>query len=317
MNQRVEVGPGTYPVRNVTTGVVANVVVPTLTVAVTPAAPTVGQTLSLTTNAATGAGYQWRRGATDIAGATAATYAAVAADEAQSLSCRVTSGVQSVTSTGVTVGAAAALSATYRGFSALAFGAAPRTHAAPVTLVAGTRYLIAAALYEEGGGGPTDMVLTVNGTAATRRGQNAVIDDGVICALFDVTPAASGTAAVLTRPTGAFSGSTHLHYFDVTSGATFGSVILSSATSGDQRIVSPTVTTGNLVVTIAAVAAGTGATWAGATAPPSSTATTPSLVSSVALALNVPAASPRSVTVDRVGTTNNNNGFAALAGVYA
>lgn len=116
MTQRIEVGPGTYPVRNVTTGVVANVVVPALAASVAQAAPTVGQTLTLTTNAAAGAGYQWRRGATDIAGATSASYVTQGADAGQSLSCRVSSGVQTVTSTGVTVGAAGAFAAGFTAF---------------------------------------------------------------------------------------------------------------------------------------------------------------------------------------------------------
>ncbi len=111
MSQRVEVGPGTYPVRNVTTGVVTNVVVPTLTVAIAQTAPTVGQTLTLTTNAAPGAAYQWRRGGTPISGATSATYTTVSADAGQVLTCQVVSGVQDVTSAGVTVGGAAELSA--------------------------------------------------------------------------------------------------------------------------------------------------------------------------------------------------------------
>ena len=119
MTQRIEVGPGTYPVRNVTTGIVANVVVPGLTVAVAQTTPSVGQTLSLTSNAAAGASFQWRRGATDIAGATSASYVAQAADAGQSVSCRVTSGVQSVTSAAVPVAAAAAgtFSATFTAFA--------------------------------------------------------------------------------------------------------------------------------------------------------------------------------------------------------
>lgn len=108
MNQRVEVGPGTYPVRNLATGVVTSLVVPTLTVAVSPSTPSVGQVLSLTTNAAAGATYRWRRGASDIAGATGATYLAQAADEGQTVSCQVTSGAQVITSAGVTVGASTA-----------------------------------------------------------------------------------------------------------------------------------------------------------------------------------------------------------------
>jgi hypothetical protein len=107
MTRRIEVGPGTYPVRNVTTGVVTNVVVPLLTVAIVQTAPTVGQTLTLNTNAAPGAAYQWRRGGTPISGATSATYTTVSADAGQVLTCRVVSGVQDVTSAGVTVGAAA------------------------------------------------------------------------------------------------------------------------------------------------------------------------------------------------------------------
>jgi len=108
MNQRVEVGPGTYTVRNMATGVVTDVVVPSLTVAVVPSLPGIGQVLSLTTNAAPGAAYQWRRGATDITGATAVTYTAVAADGGQAVSCRVASGTQVVTSAGVTIGASTA-----------------------------------------------------------------------------------------------------------------------------------------------------------------------------------------------------------------
>jgi hypothetical protein len=89
------------------------VTVPALTVSIVQAAPTVGQTLTLTTNAAPGAAYQWRRGGTPISGATSATYTTVSADAGQMLTCRVVSGVQDVTSAGVTVGAAASFSAAF------------------------------------------------------------------------------------------------------------------------------------------------------------------------------------------------------------
>ncbi len=55
---------------------------------------TVGQTLSVTngnwTYAPTSYAYQWRRGATNIAGATAATYLLVAADSGTTVTCQVT-----------------------------------------------------------------------------------------------------------------------------------------------------------------------------------------------------------------------------------
>jgi hypothetical protein len=105
--KRAAVGPGTYVVTLVGPGTTENVVVPTLTVSIVQSAPTVGQTLTLTTNAAFGAAYQWRRGGTPISGATSATYTTVSADAGQVLTCRVVSGVQDVTSAGVTVGAAA------------------------------------------------------------------------------------------------------------------------------------------------------------------------------------------------------------------
>lgn len=102
MPQRVEIGPGTYPVRNTATGVATNYIVPTLTVAIAQASLTVGQTASLTTNAAPGAAYQWTLDGANISGATSATYPTAAAG---TLRCRVTSGAQVVTSDPVTVAA--------------------------------------------------------------------------------------------------------------------------------------------------------------------------------------------------------------------
>jgi hypothetical protein len=113
MTRRIELAPGDYTVRNITAGTTSTVTVPTLTVSIVQTAPTVGQTLTLSTNAAPGASYQWRRGGTPISGATSATYTTVSADAGQVLTCRVVSGVQDVTSAGVTVGAAAAFSAAF------------------------------------------------------------------------------------------------------------------------------------------------------------------------------------------------------------
>jgi hypothetical protein len=113
MTRRIELAPGDYTVRNITAGTTSTVTVPVLTVAIVQTSPTVGQTLTLTTNAAPGAAYQWRRGGTPISGATSATYTTVSADAGQVLTCRVVSGVQDVTSAGVTVGAAASFSAAF------------------------------------------------------------------------------------------------------------------------------------------------------------------------------------------------------------
>jgi hypothetical protein len=168
MTQRVEIGPGTYPVRNTVTGIATNFTVPTLTVAIAQASPSVGQTLSLTTNAAAGAGYQWRRGASDIAGATAATYVAQAADAGQSVSCRVTSGAQVVTSAGVTVGGAAAFRVDFRGVSRTNSGGNPLTvTSVPVGPAVERNRIYVVAMMAHGEQPPPSATATLGGQSGT------------------------------------------------------------------------------------------------------------------------------------------------------
>ncbi|MCU0906551.1 MAG: hypothetical protein MUF73_03705 [Rhodobacteraceae bacterium] len=294
---------------------VTNVVVPTLTVAVGQATPSVGQSLSLITNAAAGAAYQWRRGAADIAGATLATYATIAADGGQILSCRVTSGVQSVTSAGVTVSAAGGIVATFAG-SVIASGGAPYALTAPATLLAGQKYVVA--INTRGIGGEFDaLTLTVNGTTATRRQQAALNDSANQSALFEVVPAASGTDLLVGGTGAATILARSAHIWSVPNAATFQRGAASANTNGLLvRTVSLSVTAGELVI-----ASGGARSLDGLLSMVLEGVTQqgPNRHSNALIAVggdagNVAAAAPRTVTLTRGADTG---GFTAVAGAWA
>ena len=95
----------------ITTAVGLDLVPVNTTAPVVSGTGTVGQTLTSTAGVwnytPTGYAYQWRRGATNIAGATSTTYVLVAADSGTSITCRVTatnaSGVTAAASNAIAV----------------------------------------------------------------------------------------------------------------------------------------------------------------------------------------------------------------------
>lgn len=219
-----------------------------------------------------------------------------------------------------TPSAPASLSRTYLGEATAGFagGVTSRSFTLPVTFNAGTRYVVAIAIQVDAL--LTAATLTIGGTVFERRVSSSVSDDGSDAMIFEGVPASNATTAVLDFGlTTTTYGAVALCY-SITSTAVWQAGVASTATTGNQRDGSLNVGAGNLVIGVACAAGTTaslaGMTWAGLTAD--GFAASPSdAIGYAASAENVAAATPRTITADRVGTTNNNNGFQIAVGRWS
>lgn len=125
-----------------------------------------GSTLSTTNGTWTGDPtitftYQWRRGSTDISGATAATYATVLADVGENISCRVTgtNGAGSSSATSAAVGPITAASGRVVTGEIIFAGQAAGTRFQDITPVSGTP------VRHPGSSATGQLIITTDGTA--------------------------------------------------------------------------------------------------------------------------------------------------------
>jgi hypothetical protein len=299
----IELPAGTY---TLTGDVSGSRDVLTLTASITETTLSVGQTASITTNATAGtATYQWRLDGTPISGATSATYTTAAAG---ALTCIVDSGVQSVTTASVTVVSAPTRS--YLGSSRIALFNATHNHTAPVSLNAGQKYVFALACSVAGSGIVTSM--TVNGTVATELGYFKEPQNGRVVGFYEVTPASSGTAIVLTADV-QFGTYSRLAYYEVSNGATFQNITSAEDRFAENLSLNTTVSAGDLLIGVGHLESGTSINFSAGLAQDDVFTTDRAIV--FGSAANVDAASPRTITLNRTG--GSNTGFVGMVARFS
>lgn len=211
-----------------------------------------------------------------------------------------------------------ALTRSYLGSATTGIGSnvTDRTVTLPVTFNAGTRYVVAIGI--QAFNLLPNATLTIGGTSFDRRLVNTVDDDGAMVLLFEGVPTSNATTGTfgfgLTTTT---FGGTYFCY-SISSGAVWQGGVVTGATTGNQRDASQNVGAGNLLIGVAVAFDTTadlsGMTWVGLTADGFAA---PDIRGYAASAENVSAATPRTITADRVGTTNNNSGFQIAVGRWA
>lgn len=194
----------------------------------------------------------------------------------------------------------------FLGSSVVGGGFSPRNHTAPVSLSAGQKYFLVLADLTNVA---SSFGITVNGTAALQIVVSTQ-DDGARISVWEVTPAASGSAVSVTF-TGGPQG-TILGYFQVPNAAGALASIGSTATSGTSRTVSVNTLAGNAVISgMVSEGVTPTITWSGTTEVGTVDFTDGRRVSFAAVN-NVAAETPRVITATS-SDTNNNNGKAAVS----
>ena len=183
-------------------------------------------------------------------------------------------------------------------------------HTAPASLASGQKYVVLAAWT----GDAAAVTMTVNGTSATGRGSEFE-NTGVSTRIFDVTPGSSGTSVSLSAGSGNFALESIIAIVEVANDATFEAVVTDVGTVDNVADVSLNVGANDSLLALATGANATGVTWVGATQAGS--ATESPIFASCAIAEDVSAATPRTVTGTRVGTTDTNDGFVGVLARYS
>jgi hypothetical protein len=175
---------------------------------------------------------------------------------------------------------------------------ATHNHTAPVSLNAGQKYVVTVAATAGG----TITSLTANGTAATQRGYFTEPQNNRIIVIYEVTPASSGAAVVLTA-SGNFGTNSRLAYYEVSNAATFQNAISAEDRFTENLSLNLTVSAGDLLIGMGYLAGGTAINFsAGLTQDEAFTNILAESV--VGSAANVAAASPRTITLNRTGGSN-------------
>jgi hypothetical protein len=197
---------------------------------------------------------------------------------------------------------ASAPTVSYLGSSRISLFANTHNHTAPVSLNAGQKYVVVVTC------GVTEPITTnVNGTAAAERGFFKETQSNRCIGIYEVTPASSGTAVVLTWTSQSVIFS-RLAYYEVSNGATFQNVVSAQNNNADNISLNATVSAGDLLIGAGVLASGTSINFSAGLTQDAVFTTDNEIV--FGSAANVAAASPRTITLSRSGATNQ--GFVGM-----
>jgi hypothetical protein len=184
----------------------------------------------------------------------------------------------------------------YLGNTVISSFGGPHNHTAPASLASGQRYVILVG-WE---GDAVGVTVTVNGTAATARGTEFEAR-GKRTRAFEVVPGSTGTTVTVQRATGNFALISHVHYVQIANGATFQAAVNAGVVNNADLVIDLSQNVGANDSVIALASGDTASvTWVGATVAGTSTSGTSR--ASCAIAEDVAAATPRTVTAERAAT---------------